>query len=375
MTTTAELYSGDFPDGTITQVWGHDAAGKAAKMTPAALVAAALIGLAAYWGPALPNNAPLTQTVMRSAAIAPFDTYPALSNFEWQHNSPSGYVVHLTQGASMGAGAALIGLGGDESAVCLFVNNKKAGIGIKLTQNDTITDSGAYGMLVNASSTVAPAVWIGQGIAGAKAGLILTANVVPAASQKLAEFYRTVTTASDTLIGYIMADTGDLDWRAKILSNNAVEAPSILATGSGAALTLYNTAGTANKRRFRLSVSSNVMTLSGRNDSGGTNTGDLMTFVNTDQNIGFFGGLDFGGGLKVISIPNAGTAPTSNPTGAFVMYGASGAGKARTPSGNIVTFAPDTALAVSGSRGGNAALASLITQLASLGFVSDSTSA
>ena len=87
----------------------------------------------------------------------------------------------------------------------------------------------------------------------------------------------------------------------------------------------------------------------------------------------------YGGGKGVIRVTNAATVPSSNPNsgtaGGVFLYGEGDSWKARTPSGNIVTMAPNTPPTVTGSRGGNAALASLLTALASLGLIVDGTSA
>lgn len=48
----------------------------------------------------------------------------------------------------------------------------------------------------------------------------------------------------------------------------------------------------------------------------------------------------FGGGVGVVGIANAATAPTSNPTGGGVFYAASGAPTWRDPNGNIWTLTP-----------------------------------
>jgi hypothetical protein len=47
----------------------------------------------------------------------------------------------------------------------------------------------------------------------------------------------------------------------------------------------------------------------------------------------------FGGGQGVFAIPNAATAPSSNPTGGGVLYVASGALKFRGSSGTVTTIA------------------------------------
>jgi hypothetical protein len=50
--------------------------------------------------------------------------------------------------------------------------------------------------------------------------------------------------------------------------------------------------------------------------------------------------LQVGGGTGVIGITNAGTAPTSNPTGGGVLYAEGGALKWRSPNGVVTTMAP-----------------------------------
>jgi hypothetical protein len=57
-------------------------------------------------------------------------------------------------------------------------------------------------------------------------------------------------------------------------------------------------------------------------------------------NIGLFDGAGFGSGSKVLSIANATTAPTGNPTGGGILYAEAGAGKWRGSGGTITTFGP-----------------------------------
>lgn len=112
--------------------------------------------------------------------------------------------------------------------------------------------------------------------------------------------------------------------------------------------------------------------------TGGSHLGDGTRVMSVDGsgNIALMGAAgQFGNGTLVLSIPNASVVPTTNPTGGGVLYMQAGSAKVRTPSGNIVTYAPDSAPSVTGSRGANAALASLLTQLASLGFIANNTTA
>ena len=59
-----------------------------------------------------------------------------------------------------------------------------------------------------------------------------------------------------------------------------------------------------------------------------------------DGNIALLGDGSFGGGGKVLSIANATTVPTSNPSGGAILYVESGATKVRGSSGTVTTIAP-----------------------------------
>ncbi|MFD5566636.1 hypothetical protein [Streptomyces cadmiisoli] len=80
---------------------------------------------------------------------------------------------------------------------------------------------------------------------------------------------------------------------------------------------------------------------------------------------------DFGGsGGPVISMKNATTAPTTNPSGGVIFYAQGGVAKFRAASGDVFDTTKRT---VTGAKGGNAALTSLLTQLATIGLITDST--
>ena len=80
---------------------------------------------------------------------------------------------------------------------------------------------------------------------------------------------------------------------------------------------------------------------------------------------------DFGGsGGVVISMKNATTAPTTNPTDGVIAYSQGGVFKVRNAAGVVFDTTRRT---VTGAKGGNAALTSLLTQLATIGLITDST--
>lgn len=309
-----------------------------------------------YWGP----DSNITAASVQGQQIVKDDTHPfagnpAVAPFELQHNGTQGYIFHLTQGASMSGSAALIGMGVDAGGVGLFVNNKVSGIGIKITQNSTITDSGAYGMLVNGGKGAAPAVFMQQnnddGSLNAQPCLRLHAYRSFSASQKLFDWYKPDGSTSGTLAGWIRAEDGafivqdaplivsggDVAFQASGATGGNLTCVTATASGAGAYIGIYNTNGTADKRRFRFTISSRFLTLGGRDDAG-TSTGDLMIFENTARNVGFAGQNSFGGGAKVVAIPDATTVPTTNPSGGGILYCEGGALKFRGSSGTVTTL-------------------------------------
>lgn len=80
-----------------------------------------------------------------------------------------------------------------------------------------------------------------------------------------------------------------------------------------------------------------------------------------------------GPGHFTVYLADTNAAPTTNPTGSTAFYSTSGNFKIRSGAGNIVTLGNKPS--VTGSRGGNAALANLLSVLATAGIITDGTSA
>jgi hypothetical protein len=306
-----------------------------------------------YFGPQYPNNAPQTTRIVKSATL-PYADRPSLSTFELGHDGGTGYIFHLTGHANMSTGA-LIGLGIDYGGIGLFCNNKGTGKGIVITQMETITGARAYGLLVNAGPGAAPGVWIQQnnieGSGSAQPGLVLFAYQSFSSSQRLMEWRKPNGTNDGALAGFIKSEDGSLVVQAPVAVSGgnltvtavsgvggAISGVSASLVGDGSLVDIYNTAATANQRRFRLSITSRFLLLSARNDAG-TSIGDLMAFEAAANNVGFCGTTSFGGGGKVIAVPNAATVPASNPTGGGVLYAENGALKWRGSAGTVTTIA------------------------------------
>src|SRR5207244_1729956 len=81
----------------------------------------------------------------------------------------------------------------------------------------------------------------------------------------------------------------------------------------------------------------------------------------------------FATGDGVIGLAFATTNPTTNPSGGVVIWSPAATGdfKVKGPTGTVCTLPTGGAPNVTGSRGGNAGLASLLTALNGLGLILD----
>ncbi len=379
-------FTGEWTDRTANPAGILDVTGGAASY--AALLAATDVAADKFFtgrhydGPALPNS-PVTQKIVKS------DTFPSSTNLslatkEWQHDGSQGYILHLTCGPDMGSTAALIGLGIDNGGRGIFVNNKKTGQGIVITQNPTITATDGYGLLINAGKGAAPGAWIqqdpGVGATSYSSAMVFFAYQAVDSSQKLVEFRSPGTIGQSDqytgkLAGFVRSQDGALIWQSQAIisapttttvpltlqgttsqtanlqewfvlggpgtvaymdKSGTMFAQKISAQASGAKLEVNDTGGTSGARRFTVGASSGYMVLSARNDDG-TSLRDLMFLKASDRSVGLFNSLSFGGGQGVVAVGNATVAPTTNPTGGGILYAEAGALKWRGPSGTVTT--------------------------------------
>lgn len=84
------------------------------------------------------------------------------------------------------------------------------------------------------------------------------------------------------------------------------------------------------------------------------------------------GAAAFGSAVGAVLLTNAATVPTANPSAGSLFYSDSGHPKLLHSDGTLTDF---TKVTVTGSRSGNAGLASLLTGLASRGYITDNTTA
>jgi hypothetical protein len=236
------------------------------------------------------------------------------------HNDTQASLFHLICGPTMGHpltdGASLIAMGIDNAGVGLYVNNKKTGIGIKITQRETITSATAYGMLVSGGPGAAPAVFMQQnnvdGSGNAQPLLVLHAYQSFSSAQKMMEWRKPNGTSTGALVGYVLAETGAIVQQADLtvsggnlvviaaggVGGNATVG-SLLAQGDGAYLGFYDTTGTVDSRRFRLSQTAGILVLSARNDDG-TSKASLFSITQA-------GTLTTTGGVVGTFVSGAGT--------------------------------------------------------------------
>ena len=275
------------------------------------------------------------------AAKPSTDIHPSVINL--LHDSPVGYILHGTLGPNVDhVASAVIGLGIDNDGIGLLITNKGVGRGIVGTNNDTITDPGAY--LVHLTNlSAAPLLRLEQQAddTGPLLQTVVSGAVTPDVDQPSVTFGDKTGTA-----GEIFALDGRLVWQSDVIVRDRTDvSPSTveLQENEGIPLDeqqrvrlhtdgvlLANYSGTPGlwfpfqwkAAKFSQELQ---LTAAGAQDID-TAVGDVLLRFKHDQ-IGFYG-----------------AAPVAKP-------------------------------AVTGSRGGNAALASLITALAQLGLITDSTSA
>lgn len=317
---------------------------------------------------------------------------------EWVHNDTQSYLFHLicgpTMGNSLATGAALIGMGIDNSGTGLFVNNKATGIGIKITQNSTISSATAWGLLVNGGQGAAPAVWMQQnnigGSANAQPVCVFFAYQSFNAAQRLVEWRKPGSPLDSTglLAGYVLA-TGGLVWQSGvtfsadadalvplavqvpststaslatftklagggtvtltnvggITASGPLQAVSAFATGAGAFLAFLDSNGTVDQRRWQFSQNSGSLLIGLKTDAG-SSVRNPLTISGSTGNVTMLaaanlllGTASAGGGTGVVALADRTVAPASTPTGGGVLYSEAGALKWKGSSGTVTVLA------------------------------------
>lgn len=147
-------------------------------------------------------------TVIKDAS----DVRPGV--YEFVHNSPTGYLLHLLTGSSAQTASALIGLGVDNSGQGIFINNKKTGVGIAIQQNNSITSGTAYGIYGNQSSTVAPLIHIDQANSTAHVLRIVSSENAVETNPTI----EIIPASNSGGGGYISAKSGNIYWRSDVVA-------------------------------------------------------------------------------------------------------------------------------------------------------------
>jgi hypothetical protein len=153
---------------------------------------------------------------------APGDTTDGL--FDWNHNSASGYLFHLTMGPTTTSTNFAIAIGLDDGAgKGILLANKKTGMGMVINQQSTITAGTAYGIHGLQQSTLAPVIALEQYAAGSATLIRYNSKSNATAAQKLVEFTGEPGNVY-TMWGHVSALNGALNWDAAINANGGVYA-------------------------------------------------------------------------------------------------------------------------------------------------------
>lgn len=117
---------------------------------------------------------------------------------------------------------------------------------------------------------------------------------------------------------------------------------SFISTGAGAGVGAGSFAifdGSMTAYRFQIDTSGNWLPGSDLGSTAGSSSKRLSAVHSRDYYVGAAGGAGLGSGSGVVSIANAITAPTTNPSGGGVLYVEGGALKYRGSSGTVTTIA------------------------------------
>jgi len=187
---------------------------------------------AANWNGATFGSAPSFLTGITSRGAGPgssrqitvkpnTDTTDGL--FDWNHDSGSGYLFHLTMGPNTTGASFAIAIGLDNGlGKGILLANKKTGMGMVINQMNTITSSTAYGVQGLQNSTLAPLMSLEQYVAGAASLVAFRSSInTPSAGQKLIEFTGQPG-GTFTIWGNVSAVDGSLNWSSWINANGGV---------------------------------------------------------------------------------------------------------------------------------------------------------
>jgi len=286
--------------------------------------------------------------------IAQFGTYsiaPTVDPFLSVINGGSQSTLHVTSSAGF-SGPYLIGIGNDaEGQAGLLISNKAQGVGFFLSQEATVSAAWAYGMDVHQVSTVAPATRFYQNATGAAEVLQIVAVGTPTTSQNLV-----VVKDPDSDAGFVRAKTGVIDWRRDVrIQPNS--------TPSTARLVVVSYQGKPEATFHRMFVEDKTITFL-------TGTGST--------NIKYPRRILSGNGLQFQTAPNL-TLTDAAAEGELpaTLSGITWTTQIEAQHNKVGFFGVSPALRqyVGGSRGGNAALAGLLTGLDNLGLINNGTTA
>lgn len=223
---------------------------------------------APYFGPAAQDGTQLTV----------LDDSSPTGVIEWAFNSSSSTSegIHLTGGPNFAG--SMIAIGVNNGGKGIYINNYTTGVGLNITNRSTNSNNAAYGFLLSQNSNFAVGAYFSQETNTASMPLkIVNAPVGSvggtggAAGQILTAWYRSQAAAADTLLAKVAVD-GVLFQVPVTVSGTTFTADSVSANANGAFLEIFDQAGTANQRRFKMKYSSTHFLIQKVTDAGVAST-------------------------------------------------------------------------------------------------------
>lgn len=321
----------------------------------------------------------------------------------WKHDDTTGYLLHLLAGPNSGPSVSMIGIGTDEgSGGAMIMSLKNAGKGLQIYDNPSHSDWGFY---MAAYNKTADPFRVEQFVGSPGAVFATMDNEGFFTGVATTQGSTTVTVPGGNLTG------ADIGRGVKQLTSrgeaNPFPAGATIASVTDSTHFVMSAAATATVTDTNLQIAGRPSPAAQPILRLNQNANNWMKFSPTTSEIrsllNVIGGLGTLGtsGVNDIFIKAStgeirGYANTSGSTfrrsdiqftstqGVLLSYAPAGRGS---ESGPVTGFAwnstgigfngaaPSAKAAISGSRGGNAALAALLTELAAKGLITDSTTA
>lgn len=257
-------------------------------------------------------------------------------------------------------GVLHLGAGGDN----LFVTLAALG-DVSLIKKQSTNDVGRLLIWYGASGGTTERLRVGYGKQGSGSATVFSSELVNSAGIRSANALH-IGANGDNIVMTFPTTTSKLLIGSSTTVNTNMTTTAEIVEATGAILMLRTTAadgvvnvgqivwhadGNTTGAKQRVAYMECITDGATANDRGGridfyTKLNGATTILSrlgiyNDGNIAInSGGVGFGSGVGIVAIGNAGTNPSTNPTGGGILYSDAGAGKWRGSSGTVTTFGP-----------------------------------